>query len=445
MFKFLHLSVRGMLGLVVLALLFFSPASRASMVSWQTSLGVIDIELFDSAAPTTVANFLAYANSGDYNNSGFHRSVPGFILQGGGYTWDSSNNTFKTIPSRGPIINEFSASRSNVRGTIAMAKLGGDPNSASSQWFINLGDNAANLDTQNGGFTVFGQVTAASMAVVDAIAALPIVSAGGAFSSLPVLSVPSTGVLHQENLVLINAMSTAAVVWPQSGYWWNPAEAGRGFVIEKRGANIFFAGFLYEGSGRSTWLVASGAMAANGKGFSGKLDSYSGGQTLTGAWKAPLRQAAAGGDVTLAFADSRHGTLSWSGGTVALERFEFAPNGLSAPRRPDQPESGWWWSPGESGRGFSLEFQGDSLFVAGYMYDSSGNPVWYTSMGTLSGKSFQGAWAERANGQTQTGAYREPSITNANVGSLAIVFSSPTTAVLTLPDQRQIAIERFRF
>ena len=75
---------------------------------------------------------------------------------------------------------------SNIRGTIAMAKLGGDPNSATSQWFINLADNSANLDTQNGGFTVFGHVTGNGMSVADAIAMLNRVNVGSPFDALPV-------------------------------------------------------------------------------------------------------------------------------------------------------------------------------------------------------------------------------------------------------------------
>jgi peptidyl-prolyl cis-trans isomerase A (cyclophilin A) len=74
---------------------------------------------------------------------------------------------------------------SNVRGTIAMAKLGGDPNSATSQWFINVGNNSANLDVQNGGFTVFGQVIGNGMDVIDAIERLPVFNFGGAFDSMP--------------------------------------------------------------------------------------------------------------------------------------------------------------------------------------------------------------------------------------------------------------------
>ena len=191
-------------GLLALAI---NPSAGATTVRLQTPLGAIDVVLFDTAAPLTVANFLSYMNSGAYNNSFIHRSIPGFIIQSGGYTWDSALNTVAIIPKNAPVKNEFSAIRSNLRGTIAMAKLGGDPNSATSEWFINLGNNALNLDNQNGGFTVFGQVSTSSMAVVDALASLPIVNAGGAFTDLPLLSLPSSGGIQKSNLALVNAVS----------------------------------------------------------------------------------------------------------------------------------------------------------------------------------------------------------------------------------------------
>lgn len=155
-------------------------------VKIQTAKGVIGIELFDTAAPLTVANFLSYVNSGAYNNSIIHRSMPGFIIQGGGFT-----NSLGAISATAPVVNEFSADRSNVRGTIAMAKFAGDPNSATNQWFINLTDNSASLDGQNGGFTVFGRVVGNGMQVAEAIAALSVVNAGilnGAFTNLPLLN-----------------------------------------------------------------------------------------------------------------------------------------------------------------------------------------------------------------------------------------------------------------
>ncbi len=202
---------RTVAGLLFVAFSVAGTVVTATTVRLQTTQGPIEIELYDAAAPITVANFLAYVRSGQYNDSLIHRSVPGFIIQGGGYAWNS-NNLVEAVVSRGAIQNEFSVTRSNLRGTIAMAKVGGDPNSATSEWFINLANNSANLDTQNGGFTVFGQVSAASMVVVDAIAALPIVNAGGVYEALPLTSVPPNGVnIQKSNLVLVQTAKVKSV------------------------------------------------------------------------------------------------------------------------------------------------------------------------------------------------------------------------------------------
>jgi len=154
--------------------------------------GIAQVLLFDQdgqGAPGTVANFINYVEDGDYVNSIIHRSVPNFVVQGGGFVIDESL-AIEPVPTDDPIENEFSPERSNVEGTIAMAKLGGDPDSATSQWFFNLADNSENLDNQNGGFTVFGELLSATDAqVVDAIAEVPIIDLsqqlGGAFDSIP--------------------------------------------------------------------------------------------------------------------------------------------------------------------------------------------------------------------------------------------------------------------
>lgn len=166
--------------------------------------GVTNVVLFDQegeGAPSSVENFLNYVEDGDYINSIIHRSIPGFVIQGGGFTVDELEQVVnqtgngaaavELVPTDDPIENEFSPERSNVRGTIAFAKLGGDPDSATSQWFFNLSDNSENLDNQNGGFTVFGQVLGEEdLATIDAIAALPTLDATGffaqpAFTDLP--------------------------------------------------------------------------------------------------------------------------------------------------------------------------------------------------------------------------------------------------------------------
>ncbi|MDB9524579.1 peptidylprolyl isomerase [Oscillatoria sp. CS-180] len=160
---------------------------------------VKEVLLFDQAgagAPLTVQNFLNYVNDGDYVNTFIDRSIPGFVVQGGRFTIDNlannlanPRNALGIIPTDPPVPNEFSSDRSNLRGTIAMAKPENDPNGATNQWFFNLGDNSANLDNQNGGSTVFGEVLSASdLAVIDAIAAVDIFNGTGldpAFSNLP--------------------------------------------------------------------------------------------------------------------------------------------------------------------------------------------------------------------------------------------------------------------
>lgn len=145
------------------------------VLSLNTNFGPLVIELFEEATPGTVENFLNYVNDGDYLNSFFHRSVEDFVIQGGGFTTTSATFTsvsqFSSVPSDGTIENEPGIS--NLRGTVAMAKVGGDPDSATSQFFVNLSDDNTFLDLEdNDSFTVFGQIL--DMSTVDEIAALPI-------------------------------------------------------------------------------------------------------------------------------------------------------------------------------------------------------------------------------------------------------------------------------
>ncbi|MEE2673622.1 MAG: peptidylprolyl isomerase, partial [Myxococcota bacterium] len=134
----------------------------------ETPLGTLTLQLFPSVAPVTVDNFLGYIDRGDYTDSIVHRVDPGFVIQAGGFAQIGIN--FGPIEAQDPIVNEPCIS--NVAGTIAMAKLSGDPDSATSQWFVNLADNSANLDTQNDGFTVFGRVLGGGLSIAADIANL---------------------------------------------------------------------------------------------------------------------------------------------------------------------------------------------------------------------------------------------------------------------------------
>lgn len=140
-----------------------------TLAQFRTALGDIEVELYDQDKPVTVRNFIKLVQSGAYQNTFFHRAIPGFVAQGGGYFTFVRNATnafappwgnLGVVPSFGMISNEFNVGPlfSNTNGTLAMAKLPGNPNSASREWFFNLANNSADLDNQNGGFTVFGHV-----------------------------------------------------------------------------------------------------------------------------------------------------------------------------------------------------------------------------------------------------------------------------------------------
>jgi len=147
--------------LLLAALSSLRTATAGTLAMFDTSVGSMNLDLFDQDKPVTVQNFIRYVRSGLFTNMFVQRWEPRFVIQGGGYYVEKigTNSTFRTIPTFGNITNEYSVGTrySNVYGTIAMARQAGATNSASSQWFLNLTNNAF-LDSVDGGFTVFGKV-----------------------------------------------------------------------------------------------------------------------------------------------------------------------------------------------------------------------------------------------------------------------------------------------
>ncbi len=182
--------------------LLFSFSSFATTVQFETNMGNFEVELFDDIAPKSVANFLDYVNAGAYDDSIIHRSVENFIIQGGGFQY-KGELPLPAIPANDPVVNE--PNESNLRGTIAYAKVSGQPDSATTGWFINLEDNSENLDNQNSGFTVFGKVIGDGMTVIDAIAAVPVYDGGGAFTNLPLQNFTSGDTPNDTNFVIITS------------------------------------------------------------------------------------------------------------------------------------------------------------------------------------------------------------------------------------------------
>ena len=149
-------------------------------VMMETSLGNIKIELFEKEAPVSVKNFLDYARSGFYNDTIFHRVIPGFMAQGGGFTADR-----KQKPTKAAIKNEAANGLKNDRGTLAMARTSA-PDSATAQFFINVvNNNMLNRPNPDGaGYAVFGKVTE-GMDVVDKIVNVKTRNLNPVFQNLP--------------------------------------------------------------------------------------------------------------------------------------------------------------------------------------------------------------------------------------------------------------------
>jgi cyclophilin family peptidyl-prolyl cis-trans isomerase len=250
-----------------------------------TDLGDIPMELLAQSAPVTVANFISYADAGAYSNSIFHRSVPGFVIQGGGYV---ANANLAPISAKAPITNEYSIS--NTRGTVAMALVGTNRNSATSQWFINLTNNSSILDNTNIAgnppFAVFARVLGKGLSVVDSIASLPIYNVGKPFDELPTQGVTNgqvtlmvsnmvsmdIGIVKGPAVVIVGA-GTVTIEASQAGNsnYLTATPVTNTLVINKAAASVAITGTnaIYSGTGKRVVVTTTPAGLSNQVTYSG--------------------------------------------------------------------------------------------------------------------------------------------------------------------------------
>ncbi len=308
----------------VLTALVASQAAWATRVEFATPLGSFQVDLLEDEAPGTVANFLNYVNDGDYAGAFIHRSVSGFVLQGGGFTF--VDGEFGEVPADDAIPNEFG--RSNVRGTLAMAKLIDDPDSATSQWFFNVVDNSQLLDANNGGFTVFGVVEGDGMRIVDTIMAQSgIENFGGPFTTFPVLNYDGVSDLVAANLVFSDISvipgATFEITQGVASSWFNPAWPGQGWFVDVIEAadgslELFVSWFTYNndpppadedlsfGSDQHRWFTAIGPVS----GASATMDLF---RNVSGrfnvAREAPSERV---GTLTMTFRSCTEATIAYN-------------------------------------------------------------------------------------------------------------------------------------
>jgi peptidyl-prolyl cis-trans isomerase A (cyclophilin A) len=321
--------IAGMLLSLALAALPISVMARTALI--ETPLGDIEIELLSDDAPNTVENFVRYVEDNKYINSFIHRSVPGFVIQGGGFTYNGSSPS--GIIPYASVANEFKVS--NTRGTVAMAKISGNPDSATSQWFINLADNSENLDNTNGGFTVFAVVTS-GMEVADAIAELPIINADGPFVELPLMNY-NGGFITQDNLVFTQVSVEPSATGPfvmnagLNDAWYNPITDGQGFfitVFPDLGA-VNLAWFTYDtelpdesatanlGDPGHRWLTAIGPIDGNTAVLD--INFASGGLFDTATEIQNTDPPGSAGTITLTFTDCNTGLVEYDITTIGMQ------------------------------------------------------------------------------------------------------------------------------
>jgi len=271
---------------------------------------------------------------------------------------------------------------------------------------------------------------------------------GGAFADPPAPS--TTGTTQDPNRIM-----------PDNGWWWAKTEPGRGYSIEAklRTGTAFIATFVYGNNGKSAWyaavlnaqptsIIASGFYGpfSISTPLTGDLMMYSGGQTLGGAFK-----AAAGtnvGKITMTFTGQTTGTIDWpaslSKTQTQISRYPVVGTTVTAQDSNIVPQSGWWYTPAEGGRGYFFEIQGSTVFFAAYMYRTDGTAVWYIAgpVAMTTPSSMAANLIEVANGPT----FATPTVNNGvstNAGSMSASFTSPTSGTIILNGGTPIPITRY--
>jgi hypothetical protein len=229
----------------------------------------------------------------------------------------------------------------------------------------------------------------------------------------------------------------------QTGWWWNPAEPGRGFFIETNGIGAFVGTFVYDSQGAPTWYVSQQEIQTRSY-YTAPLLAFADGAALGAPHRTP-RGLGSIGTMSLTFSSAAQGVFAAPATSIPLERFSFSPGGIASDRAGFAPQTGWWWNASEPGVGYALEVQGDRLMLGIAHFDEAGTARWSLATGMLTTPAaFETVALGYYGGQAFGQSYRPPSGT-APVGQLSVGFLDSSHALLRLPGGRTVAIERFRF
>lgn len=229
-----------------------------------------------------------------------------------------------------------------------------------------------------------------------------------------------------------------------NGIWWNPSESGSGFFFEAQGATGVVTFYAYETNGRPVWYSAAGPFTGSADGkfqFNGTLLRYSGGQPASSTVaKTPVSTSA--GTTTITFTGET-AVVQLPGRTFNAQKFNKA--GQFTPANGIQPETGIYWNPDQSGRGYVIEVANGAATVAVFHYADDGQPTWNLVVAPMpaAGQGAKGTFTAYSGGQTLSGTYKAP--TSTSQGTFALLFGEPCNGKLGFPNMSPVAVKRFAF
>lgn len=240
------------------------------------------------------------------------------------------------------------------------------------------------------------------------------------------------------------ALKAEPLAFAGNGYYWNPAEPGTGLFFEAQGGVGVLTVYAYDEAGRPVWYTASGAFQDGGGSalvFTGTLQRYSGGQSARMA-VARTPSSTAAGDVKVTF-DGGKAKVVLPGRSFDAERL-FGP-GSGTPATPTQPETGVYWNPGESGRGYTIETRNGVATIGVFHYDDAGNPMWHLVVSPIAadGK-LSGDFLTYVGGQTLAGPWKAATPVQP-AGKFGGSFQTACQGTIAFPGMGEVAVRRFAF
>lgn len=235
-------------------------------------------------------------------------------------------------------------------------------------------------------------------------------------------------------------------IQPQSGYWSNPDQPGRGFSIEIKDNKLFMGMMFYDTDSTSKWTISNGYMT-DATHYKGPMLEYKNGQALHATF-APPGPYTVVGEVELEFTSATTANLTWPEGMIAINRMAIVPNGLSSGPAANMPQTGWYWQPAEGGRGWFVEVQGDTAYVTAYAYDNTGPSGWYVSRGQMISNAFYMGQFQAFKGGSPLGATYSAPTDIVDGGYVTMLFpleGQDGTASLWLGTGDVIPLVRFDF